>query len=108
MTISFVKDRNTVQVTITGSSEEGTIDVLSPVLASRLFAQSHMPFVGDVIRFVCPVPYIDSVKLQGQDMPATAKAETALYEFAVSNGVAEYVVDAVGQDDSVTIRRLAT
>jgi len=108
MTITFSKYLNTVIVNITGSQEEGTVDVLSPPLAGRLFAQSHMPSPGDVIRFVGPLPYPDSVKVQGQDTPSTVNADSAVYEFAVGNAIAEYVVVSVGQDDSVTIRRLAT
>ncbi len=108
MPISFVKHQNTVLLTIDGSQEEGTVDILDPPLAGRLFAESHMPVVGDHIWFVSTSPFTSSIRVQGRDMPKTSRADPGIYEFQCANGIAEFIVTAVGQDDSVTLVRGAT
>ena len=135
MAVSFVKYLNTVRVDITAPyipiseavyDEDGNliqdavgtqIEVLDPPLASRLFAESHMPKVGDTIIFTDPVTdtagYVPSIKAQGKDTPKATtipgnSPDPVTYVFAVGNGVSSWTVTAVGQDDSVTIERAAT
>jgi hypothetical protein len=121
MAISFVKFQNTVRITITApfipddpSGETGAqIEVLDPPLAGRLFAESHMPKVGDIIIFDAPASpnlYVTSIRVQGRDMPKTTtipgnSPNPVTYVFAVANGPSSWTVSAVGQDDSVTIVR---
>ena len=131
MAISFVKFQNTVRITITAPyipvsepvyDANGNIiqdavgtqtEVLDPPLASRLFAESHMPKVGDIIIFNAPPTpdlYVTSRRVQGRDMPKTTtipgnSPNPVTYVFAVANGPSRWTVSAVGQDDSVTILR---
>ena len=113
MTISFSKHRNTVRIVVSGPSDVGSVETLSPPLASRLFAESHMPKVGDSIVFDAPPTpdlYVDSIRQQGQDVPKTTgippvQGAPVTYVFAVANGPSSWTVSAVGQDDSVTIVR---
>lgn len=131
MAISFVKYLNTVRITITAPyvpvsepiyDENGNIvqdavgtqtEVLDPPLASRLFAESHMPKVGDTIIFDAPptpAQYVTSIRVQGRDLPKTTtippvQGVPVTYVFAVANGPSSWTVTAVGQDDSVTILR---
>jgi hypothetical protein len=111
--ISFVKFQNTVRITISGSSDTGSIEVLDPPLAGRLFAESHMPKVGDSIIFDAPPTpdlYVTSIRVQGRDLPKTTtvppvQGAPVTYVFGVANGPSSWTVSAVGQDDSVTIVR---
>lgn len=128
MSVTFTKYRNTVLVTFTEpyipiseavKDENGNViqdavgtqtEVLDPPLAGRLFAESHMPAVGDNIIFNAPAgpaQYVDSIRVQGRDMPKTTgwTASPTTYVFAVANGPSFWTVTAVGQDDSVTIVR---
>lgn len=113
MAVTFTKHANTVRIVIDGPSDVGSVEVLDPPLASRLFAESHMPKAGDVIIFDAPPTpdlYVDSIRAQGRDMPKTttippSQAQPVTYVFGVANGPSSWVVTAVGQDDSVTIMR---
>lgn len=136
MTIDFVKYRNTVRIIITAAWIPGTVvpiawdpetgepiewtevggsqtEVINPPLASRLFAESHMPKVGDTIIFDAPPTpdlYVTSIRVQGRDIPKTTNIppsvpEPVTYVFGVANGPSSWTVTAVGQDDSVTILR---
>jgi len=110
MTVSFVKHQNTVRIVIDGPSDVGSVEVLDPPLAGRLFAESHMPAVGDVIIFDAPPTpdlYVTSIRVQGRDMPKTTAfgPSPTTYVFGVANGPSSWTVTAVGQDDSVTITR---
>jgi len=134
--ITFTKYLNTVRIVITASWIPGVmtpvawdpetgeptaweeiggsqVEVLDPPLASRLFAESHMPKVGDIIIFDAPpdqAGYVTSRRVQGRDMPKTTtipgnSPNPVTYVFAVANGPSSWTVTAVGQDDSVTISR---
>ena len=113
MPISFTKHQNTVRIRTTLGNDVGSVEVLEPPLAGRLFAESHMPKVGDIIIFDAPPTpdlYVDSIRAQGRDMPKTTtipgnSPDPVTYVFAVANGPSEWTVTAVGQDDSVTIMR---
>lgn len=131
MAIDFVKFQNTVRITITAPyipisepvyDEDGNLiqdavgtqtETMTPPLASRLFAESHMPKVGDIIIFDAPPTpdlYVNSRRVQGRDMPKTttippSQQQPVTYVFAVANGPSSWTVTAVGQDDSVTIAR---
>ncbi len=111
MAITFVRLFGSIRVFVDDSQEEGTVETLAPRVASALFAESHMPFVGDLVRFVTPgdgPPYVAGRRVQGQDVPKTIKADPGIYEFACTNGISEYTVTVVGQDDSVTMVRGVT
>jgi len=110
MAITFVTHSNTVRIALDGPSDVGSIEVLDPPLASRLFAESHMPAVDDVIIFDAPPTpdlYVTSIRTQGRDMPKTTAfgPSPTTYVFGVANGPSSWTVTAVGQDDSVTIMR---
>jgi hypothetical protein len=131
MAVTFVKYQNTVLITITAPyipisepvyDENGNLiqdavgtqtEVLDPPLASRLFAESHMPKVGDTIVFDAPPTpdlYVTSIRVQGRDTPKATtippvQGAPVTYVFAVANGPSSWTVSAVGQDDSVTIER---
>lgn len=131
MAITFVKYLNTVRITITAPyipisepvyDADGNLiqdavgtqtEVIDPPLAGRLFAESHMPKVGDTIIFDAPAGpalYVTSRRVQGRDMPKTtnippSQPTPVTYVFAVANGPSSWTVTAVGQDDSVTIVR---
>jgi hypothetical protein len=113
MAISFVKFQNTVRITITQGSDVGAIEVLDPPLAGRLFAESHMPKVGDTIIFDAPPTpdlYVTSLRVQGRDIPKATtippvQGAPVTYVFGVANGPSSWTVSTVGQDDSVTIVR---
>lgn len=113
MAISFSKYLNTVRIVIDGPSDVGSVEVLDPPLAGRLFAESHMPKVGDTIIFDAPPTpdlYVTSIRVQGRDLPKTttippSQAQPVTYVFGVANGPSSWTVSAVGQDDSVTILR---
>lgn len=109
MAISFVRYQGSIHLTV-DAGDEGQTETLIPRVAGALFAESHMPAVGDIIRFVTPgdgPPYVPSRKTQGQDLPKTLSfgQSPTTYEFACSNGTSEWTVTAVGQDDSVTMMR---
>ena len=113
MAITFTKYQNTVRINIPQGSDTGSIEVLDPPLASRLFAESHMPKAGDTIIFDAPPTpdlYVTSIRVQGRDMPKTTTIPPSqqlpvTYVFAVANGPSSWLVTVVGQDDSVTIQR---
>lgn len=113
MAVSFTRHFGTVRIVITAGKDTGQTEVLSPPLASRLFAESHMPKVGDTIIFDAPPTpdlYVPFRRVQGQDMPKTTtippvSGNPVEYVFAVANGPSSWTVTAVGQDDSVTIMR---
>jgi len=111
--ISFVKYLNTVRITITQGSSVGSVEVLDPPLAGRLFAESHMPKAGDIIIFDAPPTpdlYVTSIRVQAQNLPKTTNIpgnspDPVTYVFGVANGPSSWTVSVVGQDDSVTIVR---
>lgn len=113
MAISFTRHFGTVRIVITTGNDIGQTEVLNPPLASRLFAESHMPKVGDIIIFDAPPApdlYVPFIRVQGRDMPKTTtipgnSPDPVTYVFAVANGPSSWTVTAVGQDDSVTILR---
>lgn len=110
MTISFTRYQGSVLINIT-AEETGQIEVLDPQLASKLFAESHLPKVGDIIIFDAPGQvFVPFRRVQGQDMPKTTtipgnSPDPVTYVFAVANPLSEWTVTDVGQDDSVTITR---
>lgn len=113
MTIDFIRHANTVRILISPGSDLGSVEILDPPLASRLFAESHIPKAGDVIIFHAPPTpdlYTDSRRVEGDDLPKTTgipskDPQPVLYVFGVANGPSSWTVSAVGEDDSVTIVR---
>ena len=113
MAITFTKYANTVRIDIPQGSDVGSVEVLEPPLASRLFAESHMPKATDIIIFDAPPTpnlYVDSLRVQGRDIPKTTtipgnSPDPVTYVFAVANGPSSWTVSEVGQNDSVTIVR---